>query len=76
MMNCPECGHAAHTRSSYQVSSETKERYNQCQNINCSATFISHESVARFISKPGEVDAVKSHINRDKQETLELKFNS
>ncbi|EJH0981075.1 ogr/Delta-like zinc finger family protein, partial [Salmonella enterica] len=26
MMNCPECGHAAHTRSSFQVSATTKER--------------------------------------------------
>ncbi|WP_211207519.1 ogr/Delta-like zinc finger family protein, partial [Providencia rustigianii] len=33
MMNCPLCGYAAHTRSSQQVSKETKERYNQCQNI-------------------------------------------
>ncbi|EUD09234.1 ogr/Delta-like zinc finger family protein [Providencia alcalifaciens] len=52
MMNCPLCGHAAHTRSSQQVSKETKERYNQCQNINCGATFVSHESVARIICKP------------------------
>lgn len=27
MMNCPICGQAAHTRSSFQVSNETKERY-------------------------------------------------
>ncbi|HEJ9652840.1 TPA: ogr/Delta-like zinc finger family protein, partial [Proteus mirabilis] len=52
MMICPVCGHAAHTRSSQQISSDTKERYNQCQNINCGATFVSHETVTRFISKP------------------------
>ncbi|EDU0682948.1 levansucrase regulator, partial [Salmonella enterica subsp. enterica] len=23
MMNCPECGHSAHTRSSFQVSATT-----------------------------------------------------
>nr|WP_294107859.1 ogr/Delta-like zinc finger family protein [Providencia sp.] len=49
--------YAAHFRSSLRIST-TKERYNQCQNINCGATFVSHESVARFISKPGEVKPV------------------
>ncbi len=29
MMNYPMCGQAAHTRSSFQVSNEAKERYNQ-----------------------------------------------
>ncbi|EPE9326978.1 ogr/Delta-like zinc finger family protein, partial [Enterobacter asburiae] len=24
MMNCPKCGHAAHTRSSFRVSDNTK----------------------------------------------------
>ncbi|MEY0974770.1 ogr/Delta-like zinc finger family protein [Providencia rettgeri] len=72
MMNCPLCGFAAHTRSSYQVSSETKERYNQCQNINCSATFVSHESITRFISKPMEIKAVKQHHNKYKQENLNI----
>ncbi|MDD9340147.1 MAG: ogr/Delta-like zinc finger family protein [Providencia heimbachae] len=72
MMNCPLCGYAAHTRSSLQVSTETKERYNQCQNINCGATFVSHESVARFISKPGEVKPVNPHPNKFQQEALAL----
>ncbi|WP_207788712.1 ogr/Delta-like zinc finger family protein, partial [Enterobacter hormaechei] len=31
MMNCPECGQAAHTSSSFQVSATTNERSNQCQ---------------------------------------------
>ncbi|GEM_PF-522316 len=51
MMNCPLCGNAAHTRSSFQVSATTKERYNQCQNINCSCTFKSHETVSEIIMK-------------------------
>lgn len=67
MMNCPLCGHAAHTRSSQQVSKETKERYNQCQNINCGATFVSHESVARIICKPKLIAAVEPHIQQYKQ---------
>ncbi len=44
MTNCPMCGQAAHTRSSFQVSSETKERYNQCTNIECGHTFVPHET--------------------------------
>ncbi|ATG14947.1 ogr/Delta-like zinc finger family protein [Providencia alcalifaciens] len=72
MMNCPLCGHAAHTRSSQQVSKETKERYNQCQNINCGATFVSHESVSRFITKPKLVEAVNPHPNKYQQTSLSL----
>ncbi|ENR5391179.1 ogr/Delta-like zinc finger family protein [Providencia rettgeri] len=67
MMNCPECGHAAHTRSSYQVSSETKERYNQCQNINCGCTFVSHESVTKIICKPKLINEVKNHMKQCEQ---------
>ncbi|HGJ5883860.1 ogr/Delta-like zinc finger family protein [Arsenophonus sp.] len=61
MMNCPLCGHAAHTRSSHQISENTRERYNQCQNINCGATFVSHESLTRFIARPGKIDPVTPH---------------
>ncbi|MTC15791.1 ogr/Delta-like zinc finger family protein [Providencia alcalifaciens] len=72
MMNCPLCGHAAHTRSSQQVSKETKERYNQCQNINCGATFVSHESVARIICKPTQVNLVEPHPDKFHQVSLNL----
>ncbi|WP_072012851.1 ogr/Delta-like zinc finger family protein [Candidatus Arsenophonus nilaparvatae] len=34
------------------ITNETKENYNQCQNVNCSTTFVSHETVARYIIKP------------------------
>ena len=61
MMNCPKCGHAAHTRSSFRVSDNTKERYCQCQNINCGTTFVTHETVVRFIVTPGQVDYVPPH---------------
>ncbi|HII3473601.1 TPA: ogr/Delta-like zinc finger family protein, partial [Klebsiella pneumoniae] len=37
----------------------TKKRYHQCQNVNCSATFITYETVQRYIVKPGEVNAVR-----------------
>ena len=61
MMICPLCGSAAHTRSSFQVSSLTKERYNQCQNINCSHTFVTHETVVRFIVTPALIATAPPH---------------
>lgn len=61
MMICPLCGSAAHTRSSFQVSSLTKERYNQCQNINCSHTFVTHETFVRSIATPKESNPVQPH---------------
>ncbi|WP_336778948.1 ogr/Delta-like zinc finger family protein [Pantoea sp. USHLN256] len=70
MMNCPLCGNAAHTRSSFQVSKETKERYNQCQNINCSCTFKSHETVSEIIMSPGKIKPVPPHPDRSLQGTL------
>ncbi|HID7800807.1 TPA: ogr/Delta-like zinc finger family protein [Proteus mirabilis] len=66
MMICPVCGHAAHTRSNQQISSDTKERYNQCQNINCGA----HETVTRFISKPQLVERVEPHLDKYCQQVL------
>ncbi|MCR4458434.1 MULTISPECIES: ogr/Delta-like zinc finger family protein [Pseudescherichia] len=61
MMNCPDCGSAAHTRSSFQASKTTKERYNQCQNINCECTFITHETFVRYIVKTESVAKVPPH---------------
>lgn len=61
MMKCPLCGMSAHTRSSHQVTSMTKERYNQCQNIECSHTFISLETFVRSIARPGQIEAAPPH---------------
>ncbi|MEL4014236.1 ogr/Delta-like zinc finger family protein [Dryocola clanedunensis] len=72
MMNCPLCGNSAHTRSSFQVSSTTKERYNQCQNINCSHTFITHETFVRSIACPKEAHAVQPHPTRSGQVAMSL----
>ena len=72
MMICPVCGHAPHTRSSQQISSDTKERYNQCQNINCGATFVSHETVTRFISKPLLIERVEPHLDKYCQQALAI----
>ncbi|QCT18511.1 transcriptional regulator [Jejubacter calystegiae] len=70
MMNCPKCGSAAHTRSSYQVSNTTKERYNQCQNINCGCTFKSLETVAGIISEPHIIQSVPPHPGRSGQVSM------
>lgn len=61
MMKCPLCLQAAHTRSSMQISDSTKERYNQCRNINCGCTFKSLETITIIISKPTTVNPVPPH---------------
>lgn len=48
---------AAHTRSSFQVSSETKECYNQCTNIECGHTFVTHETFVRSVCRPQKISA-------------------
>ncbi|HIH4317903.1 TPA: ogr/Delta-like zinc finger family protein [Morganella morganii] len=70
MMKCPLCGEFARTRSSRDVTTETKERYNQCTNINCGATFVSHETLARYITKPQLVGTVVPHSGDSKQVSL------
>ena len=71
MMICPLCGSAAHTRSSFQVSSLTKERYNQCQNINCSHTFVTHETCS-FDCNAKRVKSGSAASNEIRQVALSL----
>ncbi|HBT5059931.1 ogr/Delta-like zinc finger family protein [Klebsiella quasipneumoniae] len=52
MMRCPLCNHTSHTRTSRYVSDKTKEAYYQCQNIKCSCTFKTIETVAKILSQP------------------------
>lgn len=70
MMRCPLCGHAAHTRSSNEVTATTKERYNQCTNVNCSHVFITMETFVRSIVKPGQVDPAPPHPSKSGQTAL------
>lgn len=49
MFHCPKCHHATHARTSRYLSENTKERYHQCTNIHCSCTFVTMESVERYI---------------------------
>lgn len=50
-MKCPECGTAAHTRSSNYLSTVTKATYYQCRNIYCSCTFTTLESLDKIICR-------------------------
>lgn len=56
MMSCPFCGHAAHARSSHKVSENVKQRYHQCTNIECSATFRTSEAVEEIIQPSNRKD--------------------
>ncbi|EKG4360555.1 DNA-binding transcriptional regulator [Salmonella enterica] len=61
MFHCPKCHHAAHARTSRYLTENTKERYHQCQNINCSCTFMTMETIERFIVTPGAIDPAPPH---------------
>ncbi|EOT3027037.1 ogr/Delta-like zinc finger family protein [Escherichia coli] len=54
------------------ISSLTKERYNQCQNINCSHTFVTHETFVRSIATPKESNPVQPHPMKSGQVALSL----
>jgi phenylalanyl-tRNA synthetase beta subunit len=71
MMHCPLCLTAAHAKSSRYISKETKERYHQCTNINCSCTFKTHELIAAMIVCPGTVIKVVPH-QQNNQRSLAL----
>lgn len=59
-MRCPLCGFASHTRTSRYITSNTKEAYYQCQNIQCSTTFKTIESVDKILSVPLKVNHAKT----------------
>lgn len=67
MMICPLCGSAGHTRSSFQISTTTKERYIQCQNLECSHTFVTHETFVRTVSNPNKVSSAPPHPDKGGQ---------
>ncbi|MFP2515871.1 ogr/Delta-like zinc finger family protein [Buttiauxella agrestis] len=43
MMRCPLCCAAGHTREAAYLEDGSKETIVQCQNVYCSATFMTHE---------------------------------
>ncbi|MGA4664360.1 DNA-binding transcriptional regulator [Enterobacter ludwigii] len=70
MFHCPKCHHAAHARTSRYFTDTTKERYHQCTNINCSATFVTTETVERFIVSPGVVVPAPVHPTQSGQQQI------
>lgn len=72
MFHCPKCHFAAHARTSRYFTDTTKERYHQCTNINCSATFVTTETVERFIVSPGIVLPAVPHPTPSGQQQIHL----
>jgi hypothetical protein len=66
MYNCPLCKSTAHARSSFWQTDEIKEHYQQCRNINCGASFVTHETFVRLITKPTKVNKAKPHPKKKK----------
>ncbi|MDN0088318.1 ogr/Delta-like zinc finger family protein [Yersinia nurmii] len=69
-MHCPIFGCSAHSRSSREISTETKVRYNQCANINCGHTFITMEAFIRSIMTLGKMKKAPLNFPIQGQSTL------
>ncbi|QQA76223.1 ogr/Delta-like zinc finger family protein [Pectobacterium parmentieri] len=76
MFVCPHCGATARTRTSRRLSEMTIRQYHQCQNLECSITFTTLNSVERLVTKRTRCDDVppdfvprdalpSSHYGRD-----------
>lgn len=53
MFVCPICGAMARTRTSRRLSEMTIRQYHQCQNLECSTTFTTLNSVEKLVTKRG-----------------------
>ncbi len=51
MFVCPYCGANARTRTSRRLSEFTIRQYHQCQNLECSESFTTLNTVERKVSK-------------------------
>jgi len=51
-MKCPLCASPTHTKSSRYLCDHIKERYCQCTNLKCSATFRTAEQFVHMVSSP------------------------
>ncbi|ATM77271.1 transcriptional regulator [Serratia fonticola] len=58
MMRCPFCRSGSHTRTSRYLTEQTKEAYYQCQNIDCSSTFKTRESIEHVIRRPSPPETI------------------
>lgn len=52
MFHWPFCKTSAHSRTSRYLSDNVNQRYHQCMNIECSATFRTLESIDGVIRSP------------------------
>lgn len=53
-IRCPNCKNSSHVKSSREIAPGLVERYMQCQNLECSATFRTAEQFVNFVSKPSD----------------------
>ncbi|MEN4562309.1 ogr/Delta-like zinc finger family protein [Pantoea agglomerans] len=53
MFTCPFCGATARTRTSRRLSEMTIRQYHQCQNLECSESFTTLNTVERKVTKRG-----------------------
>ncbi len=58
MFTCPHCGATARTRTSRRLSELTIRQYHQCQNLECSLSFTTLNSVERVVTKRIRCDDV------------------
>ncbi|WP_077925891.1 ogr/Delta-like zinc finger family protein [Wohlfahrtiimonas larvae] len=49
--SCPQCGHKAKIVFTKVMTDQTREKSYQCSNILCSSTFVTHETITRFLIK-------------------------
>ncbi|EMH4075461.1 ogr/Delta-like zinc finger family protein [Serratia marcescens] len=65
MMKCPCCCYPSHIRTSRYITHTVKESYYQCQNISCSSTFKTIETLDKLISSPNNIS--NEQLGMDKQ---------
>ena len=51
MFRCPFCGAMARTRTSRKITDMTIRQYHQCQNLECSRSFTTLNSVEKIVTK-------------------------
>ncbi|PTP95701.1 ogr/Delta-like zinc finger family protein [Vibrio splendidus] len=54
LVTCPKCESKTRIATSRSISSETRELYCQCLNLNCGKVFVAHTSFSHFIEPTGQ----------------------
>lgn len=49
--SCPQCGRKARAVATKVMTDLTREKQYQCSNVLCSSTFVTTETIARFLIK-------------------------